>query len=346
MSSKYDFALLVGDPHIDKQSVPEAIRLIKWIVEVAIAFRAHHGTPLIIFTGDQSNDFAIIRAEVLEFWTWAYDYIRSKGFETLSQVGNHDMNQEESASTMSPFDVRTVLAKRTPIILNQTTAAIGFIRSEELFYQTVMTAYNSGIRTILCHAEFEGSQYENGTYAPHGFDLSKYPHDLNFITGHIHKRQRFGNVLCVGTPRPSTRSDIGEQKGIHIGKLGTPADLLFIATPEEVCESFKKVNINESSYDEPAVLAIPDSNKVYVDLHGSRDFVKKVAKLLPASVHVRSTYSDDTRAISVKESEGIPTTFVKFAKDHFETAAVPADLQAEIMKKVLEACPTLKQGVL
>ena len=213
-----NFAFLVGDPHVKKMDIAEAKLLVTWIVATAVQWRIETGIePIIVFMGDQSDDFAVFRAEVLEFWVWAYDYVSSFHLRTLSQVGNQRYEiQEETASTMSPFDVRTILAKREPVFLNPTTAAIGFIRNEELFHKTVMGAYAQGVRTILCHTEFEGSQYENGTYAPHGFDLSKYPADLYFITGHIHKKQQFGNVLCVGTPRPGTRSDIGEVKGIHI----------------------------------------------------------------------------------------------------------------------------------
>jgi len=340
-------AILVGDMHVDKASIPEAKRIIEWVVAGAkqIMAQATGFRPLIIFTGDQSNDFALIRAEVLEFWMWAFDYITAAGFESLSEVGNHDMNQEESASTMSVYDVRTVLAYGTkPIFVSKNTCAMGFIRDEEKFFKVVMEAYERGARTILCHAEFEGSMYENGTYAPHGFDLKRYPKDLRFITGHIHKRQEFGSVTCVGTPRPSTRSDIGEVKGIHVIDFETGL-LNFVATPAEVAEPFRKIVIDEKTYNQAEVEAIPDSGKIYVDIHGSREFVKKVAKMLPPAVHERSVYTEDNRTFKLKESEGIPTSFQKFAREYFELNGVPLDLQKDIMQKALNACASLKHGV-
>jgi hypothetical protein len=275
---------------------------------------------------------------------WAYDHITAAGFESLSQVGNHDMNQEESAATMSVFDQRTVLARRRVMAINKQVGAIGFIRDEELFFKTVMDVYHKGVRTMLVHAEFEGSQYENGTYAPHGFNLTRYPADLIFITGHIHKRQKFGNVYCVGTPKPSTRSDIDETKGIHMICLKNVPEVAFWPTPPEVCEPFRRIVINDQST-EAQIKAIPDSPKVYVELVGTQEFVKKMARLLPPSVHEHSTYTDVKKNTVVKESEGIPTTFVNFTKEYFINNGTPPELQKAILEKVYKSCPSLKQGV-
>jgi hypothetical protein len=345
LHESYQYAITVGDPHIGKSDIPEGKRLIEWIVASGKKWFSETGIkPLIVFTGDQSNDFAIVRAEVLEFWMWAYDYIAAAGFDSVSQVGNHDMNQEESAATMSVFDQRTVLARRNMVSINANTAAIGFIRDEELFFKTVMEAYKLGVRIMFTHVEFEGSQYENGTYAPHGFDLARYPADLTFITGHIHKRQKFGNVYCVGTPKPSTRSDIDEIKGIHMICLKNVPEVAFWPTPTEVCEPFRRIVVNEG-WTEAQIKAIPDSPKVYVELVGTTEFVKKTARLLPPSVHEHSTYTDVKKATVVKESEGIPTTFVNFTQEYFTNNGTPPELQKAILDKVYQSCPSLKQGV-
>ena len=183
---------------------------------------------------------------------------------------------------MSVYDERTILAGKKAEFINDTAAAIGFIRNEETFYNTVRAAYAAGARTIFCHAEFEGSQYESGTYAPNGFKLDRYPADLSFITGHIHKQQQFGKVWCVGTPRHLTKSDIGEVKGVNALNLQTGVTL-FSPTPEDVFESFKSITLEESpTFDEKVLKDIPDSTKVYIEIKGSREFCKKIARSLPS----------------------------------------------------------------
>lgn len=345
----YDRVMLIGDPHIRKEDISEASKFVQYIVSaIKVLENTLNGKKVLpVFMGDQLNDFALARAEVLEFWRWAYDEIRNASpndHDSLSLEGNHDMNQEESASTMCVYDERTVLAGKTPVFVNPKVAAIGFIRKEELFYKAVMSAYVEGARTILCHAEFEGSQYESGTYAPNGFKLDKYPADLSFITGHIHKQQSFGKVWCIGTPRHLTRSDIGETKGIQLVDF-TTGESYFTPTPPDVFEPFKSFVIDESSYDESMLKDIPNSSKVYVEIKGSREFNKTIARILPALVKIRPTYTDRGRQVNLKESEGIPSSFHKFANGFFETNKTDDSLKKAILDKVYERCPSLKTGV-
>jgi len=335
----------VGDMHIRKQDIPEARKFIEFLIQTAYRF-IEIGPVLIVFMGDQLNDFGIARAEVLEFWKWAYDELRKhrSNILTLSLIGNHDLNQEESASTMSVYDERTVLAGRDPVFLSENAAAIGFIRDEEAFRAAAMKAYGEGARTIFCHAEFEGSQYESGTYAPNGFKLDRYPKDLSFITGHIHKEQQFGNVWCIGTPRHLTKSDIGETKGVYSINL-VSGETKFTPTPVDVFEPFQSILLEESaSFDEKIIETIPDSTKVYVEIKGSRNFAKRIDRLLPSLCRRHSTYTDIDRTVTVKESEGIPKTFAKFSANYFEKAGTPDHVRKAILDRVLARCPSLRSG--
>jgi DNA repair exonuclease SbcCD nuclease subunit len=336
-------AILVGDMHVKKEDIPEAKRFIDWLTTLALSSSSK---PLIIFMGDQYNDFALARVESLEFWKWAYERLNEKlgPNSSLSIVGNHDMNQEETATAMSAHSNLTVLARREPVFINKTTAAIGFVRREDLFQKIISEAYAQGARTILCHAEFQGAQYENGFYAPHGFDLSKYPSDLNFVSGHIHKKQQFGNVTYVGTPRPLTRSDIGETKGVHLANL-LKNSLEFIPTPQEVCESFRSILIKETDYSDSVLESIPDSSRIYVDIHGSKEFVQKISKQLPESVKTRATYTEDNKDFEVRESEGIPSVFTKFSANYFKSTALDQNTQNEVFDRIYAECPSLKMGV-
>lgn len=345
LSESYDIVIPIGDLHIHKDDVQEGERFIRWIVDGAkIVQNATGKKVLLAFMGDQHNDFAVMRVEVSAFWSWAYAYINMMlDDQSLSITGNHDMNQDESASAMTSQSARTRVVARDAVFINDTVAAVGFMRKEDLFYEKVMTAYAAGARTILCHAEFQGSQYENGFYAPHGFDLSKYPADLKFISGHIHMKQEFGNVFYVGTPRHLTRSDIGEVKGVHVldFQKGTRE---FIETPSSVCAPFQEIILDESGpYQDPST--IPDSPKIYVEIRGSKEFAKKISRALSENIKVRSTYTDEIKNFVVKESEGIPATFNKFSEEFFKTNNVSEKVREAVLAKVYDTCPSLKIGV-
>jgi hypothetical protein len=345
LSQPYYRMVFIGDMHVRKEDIKEAREFIRMLVTGLKVMEEKGQKVLPVFMGDQMNDFALARAEVLEFWKWAYDQLLGyNDHDSLSLEGNHDMNQEESASTMCVYDQRTVLAGKKPVFINPQVAAIGFIRKEELFHEAVMAAYNEGARTILCHAEFDGAKYESGTYAPNGFKLERYPADLKFITGHIHLQQRFGSVWCIGTPRHLTRSDIGEQKGIHIVDFET-GECNFCPTPPSVFEPFRSVTITDTPETDAIIADLPDSSKVYVEIKGTREFCKRISKQLPPSVKTRSTYTDLGRKVTVKESEGIPSTFRKFSDTFFDQKAVSPELRQAILEKVYEKCPTLKLGV-
>lgn len=349
--SDFDLLLPIGDMHVKKDDVEEAKKFITWIVEGVLALNKSTGRRVLpVFMGDQYNDFSLANVVVAEFWTWAYKYmLQNLGYPPLSLQGNHDMNQEESASIMTVHSDFTVVVGRDPVFIRKDTAAIGFIRNEDLFYSKVMEAYNAGARRVFCHAEFQGCQYENGFYAPHGFDLSKYPADLLFFSGHIHMRQSFGNVTFFGTPRHLTRSDIGEVKGVHIMDLAANT-LQFQPTPKEVWAPFVHIEIDEKDPDLKTKLAALSEaaklnpTKVYVDVKGTRDFVQKTTREIPA-VKTRSTYTDELVEVKMKESDGIPAAFTRFSSEFFDAAQVPKGLREDVLKRVYEKCPTLRSGV-
>jgi hypothetical protein len=346
LNESYDLILPVGDLHIHKDEVDEGKRFIKWLVEGVKILQKNAGKKvLIVFMGDQHNDFAVMRVEVSEFWSWAYDYIKQElGHESVSLTGNHDMNQDETASAMTSHSSRTEVISRQPVFLNKSTAAVGFMRKEDLFYTKVMEAYTSGARTIYCHAEFEGSQYENGFYAPHGFNLARYPADLKFVSGHIHLKQEFGAVFYVGSPRQLTRSDLGEVKGIHVIDYSQAGARTFIETPPDVCVPFREIVIEENG-PEVDLTSIPANGRVYIHIKGSKEFARKIAKSIPDGPRIRSSYTDEVKSFNVKESEGIPSTFNRFAEDYFKTNNVPDHMKTAVLKKIYDACPSLKLGV-
>ncbi len=261
------------------------------------------------------------------------------------------MNQQETFNAMAVHRDYVVLIDKEGMVLTPTVGAVGFIRSEEIFKAKVMEMYNAGVRRILGHVEFDGCQFESGYYSPHGFKLENYPADLKFYSGHVHLKQEFGNIYYFGTPRHLTKSDINEKKGIHLMNLvdGTKQ---FIETPFEVWSPYTKVFIDEAQDNAAEVMVRIEEliklagtpAKIYVEIKGTKEYVKKIENKLPGGLKTNSTYTDETTKVALRASEGVPATFMKFSTEFFQTNAVPVDIQAEVMKRVYDACPTLKIG--
>lgn len=353
---KHKYGVAVGDTHVHEDDIPEAWNLIVWLVKSVKEMNATLNTKvLIMFMGDQYHKFGVKEVVVEEFWKKAYAYILSElGYPSLSLSGNHDQNQQLTANGMSVHDDYTVVVAKKPLLLKSgNAAAIGYIRHEEEFYGTVMELYAQGVRKIFCHADFDGAQFENGFYSPSGFALDKYPADLMFYSGHIHLKQSFGNVVFFGTPRHLTRSDMGEVKGVHVIDFET-GGMNFQETPVDVWSPFMELTVEDGpdlqarlqqiEHTVKNVLTTPA--KLYVEIKGTKEFVKTIERKLPGGVKIRSTYTDEKRAVTVKESEGIPATFSKFSDGFFKEANTPDHLRKEVLDRIYQTCPSLKNGVI
>lgn len=331
--------LAIGDMHVKKDNIEESQRLIHWIFETAYASQP----DAILFMGDQYDTMGIVRVEVIRFWTEAYSRLAQLGIPTLSLIGNHDLNSEATASSMVAHRELTRVIGNPWLYPIDKVGFVGFIRDNSEFEKAVIDLKSRGASVIFCHAEFNGAQFESGAYAPHGIDSSKFS-DVKFISGHFHKAQKFANVWYTGTPRHLTRSDIGEVKGINLIDTDDLSKTVFIPTPEDVCQPFRFFEItNEDQI--PNIPETLDFGRVYVDVKGSEDLIKKVKKKLPVGARLRTfEESDSVRQLEIRESEGIPTAFLKYSSKFFESNAIDDSDQKEIMKVVYSMCPSLRNG--
>lgn len=324
----------IGDLHVKKDNIDESKRFIHWLVDVIKKTKATSDVK-VVFLGDQFNDFGVARVEVIQFWSWASHLIKSiAGKNSVYYlVGNHDRNSEGTDTAMHAFHENGIIIDKEAMLLSPDIGAVGFIRDNETFVKEVMRLYEHGVTLMYCHQEFQGAMFESGAYAPHGVDPTTLPSNLKFRVGHFHKKQSFGNIKYLGTPRHLTKSDIGEQKGIHIYDTDSDKDI-FIPTPEEVCESLKFVTIKEGD-------KLPDinfTNKVYVELSGSKSWCEKFEKKIPQGTKINCSYTDIVKEIKVKESDGIPASFSKY----FDTQDLPSEIKLEVLRRVYEACPQLR----
>lgn len=325
----------IGDLHVKKDNIEESKRFIQWLSTVISRVKNENNELSVIFLGDQFNDFGIARVEVIEFWTWATNFLCKFLYPSniVYLVGNHDRNSEGTETAMKAFSDKGVIVDKDPVRLNSEVGAIGFLRDNSEFEEKARSLYKNGARIIYCHQEFNGAKFETGMYAPHGVDPAILPPDLKFRVGHFHAKQSFGNISYVGTPRHLTKSDIGETKGIHIFDLKTKTEE-FIPTPDNVCEPLVQIVIKEGE-------SLPEAkitNKTYIELCGTKEWCKKTEKQIPQGTKVNCSYTDIVKEIKIKESDGIPLSFMKF----FETQEIPSEIKDEVLRQIYENCPQLK----
>lgn len=323
----------VGDPHVQKSNLEESVRLFDWVRAEAVSLRAQ-----IMLGGDLYNDFSLVRVEVAVFWHETLSVLNLPLYGAPIVIeGNHDQTQDGAESALTVHGSLCHLM-RVPT-LQGNVGFVPFIRDSAAFVTACLALYKQGARTIFCHQEFKGSQYENGFYSPHGVDLAELPADLKFISGHIHKQQEFGNVWYPGTPRHLNRSDVGEKKGIWLIDTddGTRT---FLETPEEVCEPFREFVVTPENEDQ--VKGLPVSSRVYVDVRGPKEFVSRVLKKLPDEARVRTFPVDDLKQSEVSESEGIPKAFLQYMAKYSSAKQLSPELASAVLSRVYAKCPGLR----
>jgi hypothetical protein len=69
---------------------------------------------------------------------------------------------------------------------------------------------------LFCHTDVKGADFNKWTKVDHGNEVAEFKSYKKVYTGHIHYRQKVGNINFVGCPYELTRSDIGNSKGYWI----------------------------------------------------------------------------------------------------------------------------------
>ncbi len=280
--------LRVGDPHAKPGNLEEMNRLMAFVLAEA----QKHKVDRIEILGDLFHTHAIVRLEVLGFWTHWLSKL-SDYFEVVVLEGNHDKSGDVNSdiSALSVFD----LAKKQNLKIISKPTLIGiygyvpYIHDKTEFIEAVNGLCGQGARVIVCHQTFAGSKFENGMYAPDGLDPDLLPETLvQIISGHIHSEQEFGRVYYPGTARWDTQSDANRRKGIwiHVHRQDGTIDTREFISTSDVCTPIHSLEWKEGQGN----LEIPNG-KVSVLLIGTTAWVNEQKSLLRgrASVSVKIT---------------------------------------------------------
>jgi DNA repair exonuclease SbcCD nuclease subunit len=272
--------VILGDPHVTVKNLEETERFFKHILETVVKLSKKTMVNVIIM-GDGQHNHAVLRMEVVNIWDRFLEKLDTiPSTQTIYIVGNHDisglkdMERKESSFDVFENKYKSLTVVKGPIVRDG-MGFVPFTSSEEIFLSDCNELFEKGItETLFCHQTFQGNMYENGMYAPDGFNLESVPQNT-IISGHIHKKQSFGKLISVGTWRWMTKSDANEEKGYHIcpfdittGKLG---ELKFFSSAG-ICTKMVHHRLEEGD-DIPELL---NGEKNFITLTGSSKWINSM----------------------------------------------------------------------
>jgi DNA repair exonuclease SbcCD nuclease subunit len=117
---------------------------------------------------------------------------------------------------------------------------------------------------VFAHTNIAGFKYDTGKDITSAFatDFLKFKQIKRLFSGHIHKRQEIKNLIYIGSPYHTKRSDIGNSKGVYIFD---PDNNTYSFTPNNFSPIFQRVlleNILELSLND--TIKLLDNN--YTDI--------------------------------------------------------------------------------
>jgi DNA repair exonuclease SbcCD nuclease subunit len=281
----------MGDPHIRPNNIVEAERLMEFTLKLIVSAKVDRFEIL----GDLFHTHAVLRLEVVQFWNrWLEKF--SDITETVVLVGNHDQSGDYDKGDHALEVFKRIKNERLKIIDKPTViGAFGYlpyIHSASILLESARELASQGAKTLVCHATFSGSQFDNGFYAPEGINPDDIPFET-IISGHIHKEQIIANgkVDYPGTAKWDTASDANEHKGVwlyeHNPLNGKVINRDKISTSKVVTPivSFKWVEGEDAPI-------IPEGAKASVELVGSSDWITKQKSKLKGKVSISSKFTD------------------------------------------------------
>jgi DNA repair exonuclease SbcCD nuclease subunit len=104
---------------------------------------------------------------------------------------------------------------------------------------------------LFCHQTFDGSQLENGFYAPEGANPDCVKHLSRVIVGHIHSSQSVGeNIWYPGTPFQQSFSEAGQKKAIFHMSIGLDS--------MQYCQMEHTISLDMPTYEEVSLKSLTE----------------------------------------------------------------------------------------
>ncbi len=321
--------LVVGDPHVQLESLAECERLLDLVEEAAVA----NEVDRIVLMGDLFHTFEVIRVEVIDFWRRR---LLRLGCPVWILRGNHD----------GPHDVKPgVHALRAlegrPVIIDEPRVErndilwLPFTRSSEEF--TRWCKEYSGTVTVYCHQDFNGAAYENGIYVKNGVDPDAIP-QAQVISGHIHTVQEFGKVFYVGAPRWMTIKDVNQDRFLWVIEHANDGRVISKTSIPTDTHCLRMVHLVDSQTKPLDPETVPATVKALVDVKGDVAYCEARRRVWKGKARVR-TFPTVVRTAKVKESDGIAIAFKKYLDSYQPSSGVTHDALRNLVEARLSIFP-------
>jgi DNA repair exonuclease SbcCD nuclease subunit len=284
-------SIFVGDPHVQPNNLEDVKNIFDLVERTQDTFKAE----ALIILGDLFHTHAVLRLEVVNFWQRTIIRMAGMFHKVILLVGNHDLvGDTQRERQMSALDTLKIGLKNVKIIdrpaIYDGWGFMPYFSDGERFIEEANKLAEAGVKTLICHQTFDGSQFENGFYAPGGIDQNRLL-VTHIVSGHIHKTQTVGRVFYPGTPKWDTLSDANEAKGIW-----TFDGQWNMIDTSEVVEPIRTIVLTPDSDTKNLKLG----PKTFVELTGPSTWIGQISKKLKGRCKIvaRPTDSAERKAQS------------------------------------------------
>lgn len=299
--------LRLGDPHVQHNNISESHKLMEFVYTMCV----DHKVDRVEILGDLHHTHGIIRLEVLEFWEhWLRKLVEK--FQLVALVGNHDLrnphdNTSYSMSTHRFGSGEYIISK--PELMG-IYGYLPYIHDKDTFVKEANKLVDIGAKVLVCHQTFFGAKFESGMFAPDGIDVSLINCPL-IISGHLHSRQKFANIIYPGTARWLTQSDANEPKGLwlveHDNIDGHIIKEKYLDT-STICTPIFNIKWLEGQ-EKPDLVK---NAKTTIELVGTSDWIAKQKSLLKGTCSISTKVTDTKKTRwKPKKSENTLESFIK-----------------------------------
>jgi DNA repair exonuclease SbcCD nuclease subunit len=320
--------LFVGDPHAKVSNLDEMSKLINFVANQSNKEKY----DFVVLAGDLFNDHSLVRLEVALFWKSAIEQLRTSFKKVIILVGNHDLAGSKQMETQLSSIHLVSKDDSSVMVIDKPTnymdiAFIPYMSSEEDFIKATEELWENGCHNLLiCHQTFNGAKYDNGFFAPGGFDLEKIKQG-KIISGHIHTFQEFDKIVYPGTARWDTRSDANQEKGIWDINITDQAFSKKMISTRDVVTPIIEIVIKEGdSFPE-----IPTNGKIYIELIGKSEWINKTKEKYRGVASIKTTHKD-TKLKLGSMSKGLSVE--EYIDNYFETTLVSKQVLKEAVKSL------------
>jgi DNA repair exonuclease SbcCD nuclease subunit len=275
--------IFIGDPHAQPNNLSDLDLIFSLTEETQKRFQAE----ALIIAGDLFHTHAVLRLEVVSFWQRTIMKMSALFEKVILLVGNHDqVGNKQREGQMSALDTLKMGIHNVMIIDKpQKYKDFGFMpyfSDNEKFVEEANKLADLGAKKLFCHQTFDGSEFENGFYAPNGVDQDRLDF-LEIVSGHIHKSQKIGKVFYPGTPKWDSLSDANEPKGIWTFN----GDWEFVDA-SQVLEPIRTYQVTPDT----DLTSIKLGSKTFVELQGPSTWIGQTSKKLKGKCKIAARPTD------------------------------------------------------